>query len=204
MTLMATLRTFIALELSDEAAAALGQVQNRLKKLVPAGSVRWTAPDSIHLTLHFLGDVDPGQVEPIRRQIEASAAICPPFSLALAGLGCFPNTRRPRIVWIGVTGQTAPLLLVQRDLGERLKQGIGFKPEDRPYSPHLTIGRVKDNLPPGELTRLGQALSQVEVAEIGRIDVTEVALMKSDLGSSGAVYTRLAAGRLGGKSKAAG
>lgn len=193
---MTTLRSFIAIELSHEATTALAELQKELKIAAPPGSVRWTAPDSIHLTLHFLGDVEVAQVDAIAGLLQSCAAAYPPFSLRLAGLGCFPNMRRPRIVWVGVTGETAPLISLQRDLGEKL-QVIGYTPEDRPYAPHLTIGRVKKELPGRQLAELGQALAQIEVGQLAQLDASGISLMKSDLQPAGAVYSQLAFAPLG-------
>lgn len=187
-----TIRSFIAIELSDEARAAVAKLQNRLKTLVPAQTVRWTAPESIHLTLHFLGNIEAGQVDSVKQLLHISGSACPTFSLSLSGLGCFPNTRRPRIVWTGVQGQTQRLGKLHRDLGERLKV-IGYTPEARPYTPHLTIGRVRDGLPALQLTRLGQILEreQDKVGELAELRVVKIALMQSDLKPGGPVYTQL-------------
>ena len=190
---MQTIRSFIAIELSDEARAALADLQNRLKAVAPAQGMRWASPESIHLTLHFLGDVATSDVEKIAELIQRAASACPPFDLTVGGLGCFPNTRRPRIIWAGVSGQTEILLNLQQNLGEKLK-AIDFTPEARPYAPHLTVGRVKDGLPQRQLTQLGQMLEreQSKVGQLATLPVTEISLMKSELKPAGAVYTRLA------------
>lgn len=192
-----TIRAFIAIELSAEARAAVAKLQNRLKTLVPAQTVRWTAPENIHLTLHFLGNIEAGQVDSVKPLLHQSGSACPAFSLSLSGLGCFPNTRRPRIVWTGVQGQTQLLGKLHRDLGERLKV-IGYTPEARPYAPHLTIGRVRDGLAAQQLTRLGQILAREgeKVAELAELRVVEIALMRSDLKLGGPVYTPLAQANL--------
>ncbi len=171
----------------------LADLQNRLKKVTPPQTVRWTAPDGLHLTLHFLGDVAPDDINKIARLIEAAANACSPFALTLGGLGCFPHTRRPRIIWAGVSGQTDTLITLQQALGEKLKT-IGFAPEARPYSPHLTIGRVKDGLPQRQLTQLGQALEQAQgqVGQLAALHVAALSLMKSELKPAGAVYTQMA------------
>lgn len=188
-----TIRSFIAIELSDEARSALAEVQNRLKNIAPAQTVRWIAPESLHLTLHFLGDVPANSVEKISGLLTEAASVCPPLTLTLNGMGCFPNTRRPRIVWIGVTGQIERLIKLYQDLGNRLKV-IGFTPEARPYSPHLTIGRVRDNLPPPQLAQLGQVLEreQARVGKLSLLPATEISLMQSELKPTGPVYTPLA------------
>lgn len=175
---------------------ALAELQKKLKGRTPGGAVRWTAPESIHLTLHFLGNIEDSQVETVAGILAGSSAAYRPFSLRLAGLGCFPNPRRPRIVWVGVSGDTAPLVDLQQDLGREL-QVIGYTPESRPYSPHLTIGRVKDGLPGPRLAELGQALQQIEVGQLAVLDVTGISLIKSELKPAGAVYTQLAFTSLG-------
>jgi 2'-5' RNA ligase len=196
-TTMKTIRSFIAIDLSPEARAGLGDLQNRLKAVVPPKTVRWTALPNIHLTLHFLGEIAVNDVETVTGLVQATAANFQPFRLSLAGLGCFPNTRRPRIVWVGVGGGTRVLGELQRELGERL-QVINFTPEARPYSPHLTIGRV-NNLPPHRLAQLGELVEQEQLAvgELAQLTVAEIRLIKSDLQPAGPVYTSLARGILG-------
>ena len=194
---MTTIRTFIAIELSDEARVALADLQNRLKAVVPPRSVRWTAAPNVHLTLHFLGDVAVSDVKKITEAMNVAAMASQPLSLTLAGLGCFPNMRRPRIVWTGVSGDITALVKLHRELGDALKV-VNFSPETRPYSPHLTIGRVNKRIQPRHLTLLGEVLEkdQAGVGQLARLAVTEVSLMKSDLKPSGPVYTRLAAAPL--------
>ena len=194
---MKTVRTFIAIELLDQARSALIEVQNRLKALVPPKSVRWTAPQNIHLTLHFLGDINAADVEKAAEVVKVAASNYQPFTLTLTGLGCFPNTRRPRIVWVGVGGETRLLAALYQELGERLKV-INFTPETRPYSAHLTIGRV-NKIPPRHLPQLGAVLEQEKqaIGELAQLAVTEIKLIKSDLQPAGPVYTPLARGILG-------
>lgn len=195
--MMTTLRTFIAIELSDEAHTALADLQNHLKKVTPAQIVRWTDPESIHLTLHFLGDVATDTISQITSLMEQAALASPPFTLTLGGLGCFPNTRRPRIVWAGVSGQTDILKQLHHHLGEKLKT-VGFTLDTRPYSPHLTLGRVKDTIPHRQLAQLGQTLEQIQptVGQLATLPVSELSLMKSELKPAGAVYTRLVLAKL--------
>lgn len=204
---MKTVRSFIAIELSDEARSVLVDLQNRLKAVVPPKAVRWTAPRNIHLTLHFLGDVAVSEVEKVTEAVNAAASNCQSFMLTVAGLGCFPNSRRPRIIWAGVAGDTATLVRLQRDLGEKLKV-IDFSPEARPFSAHLTIGRVRNGIPRRHLTQLAEALEQeqLSVGELVTLEVTEISLIKSELKPGGSVYTPLARGvfpspDLGGTSK---
>ncbi len=103
---MTTIRSFIAIELSNEACAALADLQDRLKAVTPPRTLRWTKPQSIHLTLHFLGNITAKQVVKVTEIVQTVASTGQSFSLRLEGLGCFPNMRRPRIVWVGVMGET--------------------------------------------------------------------------------------------------
>lgn len=192
---MTTIRSFIAIELSNEARVALADLQDRLKAVVPPKTVRWTAPQSIHLTLHFLGNITANEVVKVTEIVQSVAPAHKTLFLTLEGLGCFPNMRRPRIVWVGVLGATDSLVKVHQDLGQKLRV-IDFKPETRPYSPHLTIGRVKKGVRPRQLSRLGQILDQerAKVGQLATLAVTEISLMKSELKPVGAVYTQLARG----------
>jgi 2'-5' RNA ligase len=194
---MSTIRSFIAIELSTEARAAVAQVQDRLKSVVPPKSVRWIAPESIHLTLHFLGNVTAAEVAKVTTLLQNELGTYRPFALRLEGMGCFPNTRQPRIVWVGVSSETEALVALQRELGRRLSV-IDFVPEARPYSPHLTIGRVTKGLRSGELSRLGELLAQAQagVGQLAALPVTEISLMRSDLKPTGPVYTQVARGEL--------
>jgi 2'-5' RNA ligase len=195
---MTTVRAFVAIELSDEAVTKIIQLQSHLKGVSPPKTVRWTVAQNVHLTLHFLGDVAVDDLKNAAHAVGSAAAGCPAFSLHLAGLGCFPNTRRPRIVWVGVTGDTGTLTKLHQALGDQLNRQIGFQPESRPYSPHLTIGRVKQGIPQRRLEQLGQVLEQetLQVGQLVTLPVTEVQLIQSDLKPEGPIYTPLARGEL--------
>jgi 2'-5' RNA ligase len=195
---MTTLRAFIAIDLSPEARQALTILQNRLKTLAPPHTVRWSAPQNIHLTLHFLGEITPEQANEALDQLTAATACYPAFEIALAGLGCFPNTKRPRVLWVGMPQENEILLRLQQNLGGRLQAAIDFSPETRPFSPHLTLGRVKKGIPARHLNQLSQVITQEVpgVGQIARLKVQQIILYKSDLNPTGAVYTRLGWGEL--------
>ena len=197
---MATIRAFIAIELSSAVRQAVRDFQNRLKTLTPPRSVRWTVPENIHLTLHFLGDIDETQVKPVAAEIGATAGQHPSFELLLGGLGCFPNVRRPRVLWIGLLERNQVLTDLQLELGESLRRAVGFTPDARPYAPHLTLGRVKKGISARHLKQLSQVIQneQQRSGQLIRLETTEVALIKSDLRPDGPVYTRLAAEQLTG------
>jgi RNA 2',3'-cyclic 3'-phosphodiesterase len=186
---MSVLRLFIAIELSSEIQAGLQQVEKNLQMRLGALPVRWVPVKNIHLTLVFLGDVVATQVGAITDMLRSQVAGQPLFELAVAGLGAFPSPRKPRVVWIGVS---APPDL--SSLQHRLAQGtarLGYPPEERPFSPHLTLGRVGKNASPDEVLKIGEILSVEKVETLGKMAVTAVNLYSSDLQPSGAVYSRV-------------
>jgi len=191
------MRTFIAIELTPDSQAALTKVQGQLKATLPPNLVRWTAVPTIHLTLHFLGEIESKQVATVAEAMQASAATMPAFTLQIAQLGCFPNLTKPRIVWVGVAGEVPLLQQLQLDLGRRLQTAINFQPESRAYSPHLTLGRVKDGVTPSALRQLGQAIESRHLGHLADLPVTALTLMQSELRPSGPIYTPLAHGALG-------
>lgn len=195
---MTTIRSFIAIELPTVAQAALTDLQQQLKTKTPAHSVRWVAPPNIHLTLHFLGDISPQAVEKTKTALITCTANHSPFSLTLSGLGCFPDTRRPRVVWVGVGGAITALVNLHHTLEQTLAQSINYQPEARPYVPHLTLGRVSKNIPPRNLPQIGQVFEQEQtnVGELATLEVTTIHLIKSELISTGPIYTTLAQGSL--------
>ncbi|MFN8471756.1 MAG: RNA 2',3'-cyclic phosphodiesterase [Anaerolineae bacterium] len=185
------IRTFIAVELPADIREALARTQASLKRDLPMRSLRWVNPDSIHITLKFLGDVLPAQMPAIT---DALGRVVPPhaaFRLAVAGLGAFPNLSRPNVLWVGLEGQLTPLQRLRDDI-ESVISLLGFPTERRPFQPHLTLARIKD-APAADLKLIGDAVRRGEARRLGQIDVHEVALMRSDLRREGAVYRQLAA-----------
>jgi len=189
---METIRTFIAIELPAEIHDALAAAQHELQRADPGAArcVRWVAPGSIHLTLKFLGQTPGAKVEAIRQAIERAAASAPCLALRLGHAGCFPNVRQPRVLWIGVEGDLAALSRLQSAI-ESTVSPLGFPSEKRPFSPHLTLGRVRDDATPEQRRRLGSAVAALQPSN-ARFTATSVSLMRSDLRPEGAVYTRLA------------
>lgn len=197
---MTALRTFIAIELTDEARQVITVLQNRLKANAPPHTVRWTAAQNIHLTLHFLGNVEADDIAKVNTALHSTVGGYPPVTLSLGQLGCFPNLRRPRIIWVGVWGNIKPLVELHGQLGQALKEAIGFTPETRPYAPHLTIGRVNQEAPLQRLRQFSQIMEREQaVAQLVDLPVTEISLIKSELYPAGPVYTVLSSERLGGR-----
>jgi len=187
MTDESTIRSFLALEPPEEILREIRQVQNRLKKMIH-GDVRWIRPESIHLTLKFFGDISENAVANISAVTEKAAAAVRPFELAIGGAGVFPDMNRPRIIWLGMNGDVARLVAFQNELEQTL-QGMGFPREERPFRPHLTLGRIKA---PKGMTGLADALNKGETFAAGRFKASVLGLFKSDLTPQGAIYTQLA------------
>ncbi|MFN8482608.1 MAG: RNA 2',3'-cyclic phosphodiesterase [Anaerolineae bacterium] len=185
------IRTFIAVELPPDIRAALARTQASLKADLPMRSLRWVNPDSIHVTLKFLGDVLPSQMPAITEALGGVVPRHAAFSVAVAGLGAFPNLSRPNVIWVGLDGQLAPLQKLRDDI-EAVIAPLGFPTERRPFQPHLTLVRIKD-APSADLKLIGDAVRRAEARRLGQIAVREVALMQSELRREGAVYTQLAA-----------
>ncbi len=193
---MATLRTFIAIELDEELRENLGRLQKQLREQLPPRSVRWVRPEGIHLTLKFLGDTPEEQVEDVKEAVARAAAEVGPFTFTVAGLGCFPNTRRPRVIWVGLQEVTGALRRL-RDAVEAQMAPLGFPTERRRFHPHLTLGRVHRRASKSEVREIGELVATSALGAIDEMDVTGLAYIKSDLRPSGAVYTTLAEARLG-------
>ena len=180
-----TIRSFIAFELPAAVISLLDHVQQELKSLrLKAG---WVRPQNIHLTLRFLGNINPADIENIGGAMADAVAECTPFTLTVGGIGFFPGIKRPRIIWVGLGGATAVLLEVQRNLEDRLAT-VGFPKEKRSFKAHLTLGRIRQAVDPNTLGRAIEYCS-----DIGRQQFTadRIILFKSDLRPSGAVYSQL-------------
>jgi 2'-5' RNA ligase len=195
---MEQVRTFIAIELNESIKAALTDLQEQLKAKAPKGSVRWVKSEGIHLTLQFLGNVPANRIEEIERAIAQACAGFPAFSFSVGGLGCFPDPRRPRVVWVGVHEETGTLKRLQKAVEDGMEK-LGFPPEGREFHAHLTLGRTQQRASSGDMRRLSQLVEETNIGELGQMEARVVSLMRSDLRPTGAVYTQLAAVELEGK-----
>jgi 2'-5' RNA ligase len=194
--MMKKLRTFVAIDLEPQLRTALADAQADLRKNQAARLVRWVRPASIHLTLKFLGDVPATQVTAISKALENGCATFLPFDICLSGLGCFPNPRRPRVIWVGVGGDVVSLKDLQRSLDSELGH-LGFRAEKRGFIPHLTLGRFRDRALPHERQDIIERMRHIQVSPFASMTVTELSLIRSDLRPSGAVYSRLSSAQLG-------
>ncbi len=169
-----------------------GELKNRWGSI----SLRWVDAHKIHLTLKFLGDISEQQSKEISDSLRRVAQPHAPFDFAVGGLGIFPNERKPRVLWVGIRAPDA-LVSLYRALENELA-GLGFPREDRPFSPHLTLGRVSRNAAAHELRAMVELLRREQVGELGVVPVQAVHLYRSELRPAGPVYTRLFSAPLSG------
>ena len=190
-----TIRAFIATAISPMAREALEDTIGRLRQEIPGG-VTWVRPEGIHLTLKFLGNVRRDESERLMSVVGELAAGHGPFTLGLSGLGMFPNGRRPRVLWAGLTGDLGALASLQQTVEDAAAR-IGLPPEARPFSPHLTLGRVRRDVSEAALGRISAAVSVAATPDVLPWPVDSVQLMRSVLHPSGAEYTVLTSVPLG-------
>lgn len=186
---MNMLRTFIAIHIPADIRQAIHQHVTGLKQGVDKSTVRWVALDNIHLTLKFLGDVPPPNLDLLKQMLAAEAGRHRCFQMEVGTLGVFPNLRQPRVIWVGLEDPPG-LAALQRGV-EAFTERLGYPPEGRGFSPHLTIGRVQDHIAAEALSTLRSAFEENQVPRLGCVPVDSVHLMKSDLQPGGSVYTTL-------------
>ncbi len=172
------IRTFLAIPLSDEVRSRVAKIRDELAAQFPG--VRWVRPDTMHLTLRFFGDVSEESLEKIGDVVLSVGRLHPPFTLRIKGVGAFPSAVRPRVFWLGVDG--APLKALYSAL-EKALANAGFPPEERPFSPHLTLGRSRDRH-----VRTGADLGRYRETDGGVLTVDTVVLYESRLRPDGAVH----------------
>lgn len=177
---MRTIRSFIAISLPAAVQDALGAVSQELAPRVPGRAVTWVRPESMHLSLRFLGDTPLDRLDALFTMLESVGALHQPFTLQLSQLGVFPNERRPRVIWVGLGGDVDAAAALQRDLDAALVP-LGWQPEGKPFSPHLTLGRVKRD---HDQIWLPWGRSVVPAS----FDVGEIHLIESQLRPQGSLY----------------
>ena len=178
------IRSFIAVEIPNEIRNMLMEFQNKLKSI--RDDIKWVRPESLHLTLKFLGDVEKNRIVDLTALINQTIQEFKPFNFSLGGTGVFPNTRRPNVLWVGVLQGKEHLITMASVLNRSLIK-MGFEEERREYHPHLTLGRVRSKRKIVKTIDLMESLSFLEQS----FWVQELVLMKSDLKPSGAEYTPL-------------
>ena len=180
------IRAFLAIEPSEDILQAVSRLQENLKKEIK-GKISWTRSQSNHITLKFFGNIDQDDVKNICAIMKKQVASVPTLSLNVEKIGVFPDARRPRVLWLGTTGDVEKLAVLQNQL-EKDFEGIGFPRENRPFRAHLTLGRIKI---PQEMTGISESLSKYSDFTIGEFCCKELVLFQSKLMPQGAVYTKL-------------
>jgi 2'-5' RNA ligase len=175
-------RTFIAIELSDTAKERLSEIQKQLQQLEL--DVKWIEPENIHLTLRFLGDLTQKQLKSITEAMPQWVTGVPPFSIAITGLGAFPSPQKPKVIWAGVNDNSGEM----SRLAEQIEQGInqcGISKADREFSPHITIGRVKELK---NISCLTETVPGYAISPALEQTISKVTLFKSTLSAQGSIY----------------
>ena len=184
------MRVFISVNLSALARKELGELTQKLQK--SHWPVRWEKPEKIHVTFTFLGELKNLRTEKLKNILEKACSGIKPFTISFKGLGAFPDFVQPRVVWVGLKGDLKSLAALQKGIEKELKKaGIWF--DKKPFTPHVTIGRVKKGISKGYLLDLGKKIKKLRQIDFqSRILVDSVEIMKSDLLPGDSVYTELA------------
>jgi 2'-5' RNA ligase len=185
-------RLFIAIDLSHTLRESISNEIDRLIHLLGSTEIRWVQASNIHLTLKFLGETPEDKVNGIKNKLENAASQFPPFELQVGDFGCFPNLRKPRVIWIGVQENGGILKQMYRVIETDLEM-LGFRREGRPFNAHLTLGRLRKNTTSSTLRKLSDRLGKVQIGTLGTELVKEICLFSSILRPSGAEYTQLGA-----------
>jgi len=182
---MDKIRSFIAIKLNDEVRAGLGVVIDKLKE--SGADVKWVKLENIHLTLKFLGSISAEEIEGVKAILDKAKDRFKKFSIDISKVGAFPKISFPKVVWAGVSENADILKQIYLFLEEELEKK-GFQKEDRPFSPHLTIGRVKS---PKNRPSLKSSIENLKDSSFKSLDVTEISLLQSKLTPQGPIYTPL-------------
>ena len=180
-----TIRTFIAFKLPKNIISSIRKIQEDIKSY--AFKARWVNPENIHLTLKFLGDINSTDIEKVSEAIINTVNGHAPISLGLKGAGVFPGIKRPRVIWVGLGGEIEKLAGIQNDIEESLEE-LEFPREKRPFRGHLTLGRIKGKIDPKKLL---DVMKKFEKFESELFIADQIYLFKSELKSTGSVYTEL-------------
>ena len=186
-----SLRLFVAVDLPQQVREALGSLQENLRRH-DLPDLRWVRPPGIHLTLKFLGETPAARVRAIREAMAGATRGRRRFRLALGEPGTFGGRRGARVLWVGTQGDLEPLARLQQRV-EKALESLGFPPERRAFSPHLTLARVPDRAGSDERQTVWELAKTIEVPAASAVTIDELSLMRSILGPGGAVYERVAA-----------
>lgn len=192
---MGVLRAFVACEVPGSLQNAIAAASSALRATLGPDLVRWVPVRNIHLTLKFLGEISSSGLEAVQKVLTKEASEFQPIEAIVEGLGAYPSARRPRVIWVGLTAPP-DLGRFQRDLDLAMAP-LGFAPDEHPFSPHLTLGRVRQNPSSRDLESIRNQLQTVQVGKVGVLPLAAVHLFRSDLLPSGAVYSKLFSAQFG-------
>lgn len=181
---MEKIRTFVAISISDEARFAIASMIEELREI--ENTIRWVDAANLHLTSKFIGEIEEDRIEKLRMALDQSSNGILEFRYSLSSKGCFPNWKRPRVLWIGVHDQDGKMSELQQQIEDNFHK-VKIPREKRKFKPHLTIGRVKQNRKPGRI------LNDFQQSQLGEFEVkvNDVHLMQSELLPTGAKYSVL-------------
>ncbi len=187
-------RLFVAIPMPDEAREQIARIIQLLSH--EDWPVRWIDPQTAHMTLHFLGATLPEQAELLRMALAQPVAKVERFTLATSHLGVFPNVRQPRVLWIGLDGDTERLQRLHVEVGNALNR-LGFEAETGRLNPHITLGRVREGATPALATAIQAQLAPSSptarvTATAVQVPVNEVLLVRSFLDAKGAKHVPIA------------
>lgn len=186
---MNQIRAFIAIDLPKPIQESVEKQTAALRRTLGDDLVRWVPVHNMHLTLKFIGNIAASHVDFLKQMLAQSADSHSQFDLQISGVGSFPNPKRPRVLWVGIHAP-AELTSLQTSI-EKGALRLGYEKEERPFSPHLTLGRVRQNISPAGLQKIRLALENTQIGRIGAARVDALHLYQSDLRSDGSVYTKL-------------
>ena len=186
---MNQIRTFIAIDLPLSLQESLDKQTARLRQTLGDNVIRWVSPHNMHLTLKFLGKVPAAHLVFLKQMLTQATDSTPQFDLQIGGIGSFPSSKRPRVLWVGIHAPTS-LASLQRMIEEGANR-LGFEKEERAFSPHLTVGRIRQGIDVKEIQKISNAISTIQLGKIGTARVDSVHLYKSALNSEGSIYTKL-------------
>jgi 2'-5' RNA ligase len=189
-----SIRTFVAIELSEEVKTGLANLECCLKTSNPAAA-KWVDPSSIHLTLKFLGNTRLDLIPTITSELDSICKNTSPFSLAITELGAFPDFLRVQVVWVGLTGDLSDLNRIQMKV-EAAISPLGYPTEKRPFVPHLTLARVRESVSLRDKQNLGALLERTDMNAPLKLKVDSVSLIQSRLTPAGAIHTKLYSAKL--------
>lgn len=186
---MNPVRAFIAIDLPPSLQASIEQNVSRLRLSLGSDAIRWVPAGNMHLTLKFLGNVPAAHLDFLKHMLTRVAGGFPPFDLTIGGLGSFPNSKRVRVLWAGIHSGNE-LTDLQRGIDAGAAD-LGYEKDERPFSPHLTLGRVRQGLDDRTLQSIRNAAASFQLGRIGTARVESVHIYQSDLHADGSTYTKL-------------